>query len=38
MAIEIELKLQEELEEERKARKSTNKALLNLLEETCVKI
>ncbi len=35
---EIEGKVEQEIEEERKARRQTNEALLNLLEETCVKV
>lgn len=38
MAHDIESKLIQEIEEEKRARKQTNKALLNLLEETCAKI
>lgn len=38
MVMDVQNKLEEELEQERKARKQTNKALLGLLEETCAKI
>jgi hypothetical protein len=38
MIKEIEGKIEQEIEEERKARKQTNEALLSLLEETCLKV